>query len=93
VPWTAEDTIDTIREKFRAKQQSMLGAVGPFEFRKGPYGVYMFKKDISANMRKFVTVPAGVNVKTLTPAAATALYQAGLQQKAKAKAYGYKKNE
>ena len=93
VPWTAEDTVDTIREKFRAKQQSMLGAVGPFEFRKGPYGVYMFKKDISANMRKFVTVPAGVNVKTLTPASATALYQAGLQQKAKAKAYGYKKNE
>ena len=93
VPWTAEDTVDTIREKLRLKRESVLHSVGPFEFRKGPYGIYMFKKDVSANLRKFVTVPASVNLKSLNAASATAIYQAGLQQKAKAKAYGYKKKE
>jgi len=94
VPWVANDTVDTIREKFRLKRESVLHTVGPFEFRRGPYGVYMFKKDVSATMRKFVTVPPNVALSSLTSAQATQLYQAGLQQKAKAKAYGgYKKND
>ena len=90
VPWVASDTVDTIREKFRQKRESVLHTIGPFEFRKGPYGVYMFKKDVSANMRKFVTVPSAVDPKILTAAAATQIYQTGLQEKAKAKAYGAK---
>jgi hypothetical protein len=48
----------------------------------------MFKKDIVGKGRKFVGVPAGVDPKGLTLQAAIALYQSGLQQKAK----GYKKN-
>ena len=94
VPWTASDTVDTIREKIRLKRESVLHTLGPFEFRKGPYGVYMFKKDVSPSARKFVTVPSAVDPKVLTQAAATQIYQTGLQQKAKAKAYGgYKKKD
>ena len=37
--------------------------------------------------RKFVGVPAGVDPKGLTLQAAIALYQSGLQQKAKGSAY------
>jgi DNA topoisomerase-1 len=90
VPWTDGDTADTIREKFKAKRESVLHSLGPFEFRRGPYGVYMFKKDVIGKARKFVGLPSAVDPKVLTLEAATALYQAGIQQKAKAKAYGNK---
>jgi len=88
VPWTDVDTADTIRAKLKAKQESVLHILGPFEFRRGPYGIYMFKKDIVGKGRKFVGLPSAVDPKVLTLQAATSLYQAGLQQKAKAKAYG-----
>ena len=52
------------------------------------YGIYMFKKDVVGKARKFVGLPSAVDPKALTLQAATALYQAGLQQKAKARAYG-----
>jgi hypothetical protein len=80
--------VETIRAKFKAKQESVLHALGPFEFRKGPYGIYMFKKDVVGKARKFVGLPSAVDPKALTLQAATALYQSGLQQKAKARAYG-----
>ena len=73
--------------------ESVLKSIGSFEFRKGPYGIYMFKKDVQAAARKYVSVPPNVNLGTLTATAAIQLYQAGLQQKAKAKAYGSKKKE
>lgn len=87
VPWAEGDTLETIREKLRAKRENGLHTLGPFEFRRGPYGVYMFKKDIVGKGRKFVGVPAGVDPKGLTLQAAIALYQSGLQQKAKGSAY------
>jgi topoisomerase IA-like protein len=87
VPWTETDTLETIREKFRAKRESILHTIGPFEFRRGPYGVYMFKKDIIGKGRKFVGIPSGVDPKVLTLQAAITLYQAGLQQKAHASTY------
>jgi len=90
VPWVDGDTADTIRDKIRAKREACLHTLGTFEFRKGPYGVYMFKKDVVGKARKFVGIPSGVDPKVLTLQAATALYQAGIQQKAKAKAYGNK---
>ena len=90
VPWVEGDTVETIRGKFKAKQESVLHAIGPFEFRKGPYGIYMFKKDVVGKGRKFVGLPSAVDPKVLTLQAATALYQSGLQQKAKARAYGAK---
>ena len=90
VPWAEGDTVETIQAKFKAKQESVLHALGPFEFRRGPYGIYFFKKDVVGKGRKFVGLPSGVDPKVLTLQAATALYQSGLQQKAKARAYGHK---
>jgi hypothetical protein len=90
VPWAEGDTVETIQAKFKAKQESILHAIGPFEFRKGPYGIYFFKKDVVGKARKFVGLPSAVDPKALTLQAATALYQTGLQQKAKARAYGHK---
>ena len=85
VPWTAEDTAATIIEKFKAKGEATLHSLGPFEFRRGQYGIYMFKKDVA--QRKFVGVPSGVDPKALTVEAAIRIYQTGLQQKAKGAAY------
>jgi DNA topoisomerase-1 len=87
VPWTAEDTLETLAAKFEAKTKSALHTLGSFEFRTGPYGVFMFKKDLTGPARKFVNVPSGVDPKTLTQEAAIKIYQTGLQQKAKGQAY------
>jgi DNA topoisomerase I len=92
VPWADGDTVEKIREKLGAKKASVLHSLGTFEFRRGPYGIYMFKSDVTGKARKFVGLPSGVDPKVLTLQAATALYQSGLQQKAKAKAYGAKTN-
>ena len=87
VPWKDEDTLETLAAKFEAKTKSALHTLGPFEFRTGPYGVFMFKKDLTGTARKFVNVPSGVDPKVLTQEAATKMYQTGLQQKAKGQAY------
>jgi DNA topoisomerase-1 len=89
IPWVETDTLDMIYEKLKTKNESVLHSLGSFEFRKGPYGVYMFKKDVTKN-RKFVGIPTGVDPKALTLEAATRIYQTGIQQKAKQAAY--KKN-
>jgi DNA topoisomerase-1 len=90
VPWTAEDTEESLQTKLAGKAQSMLHTIGGFEFRNGPYGVFMFKKDTTGKSRKFVSVPTGVDPKALTLEAATKIYQTGLQTKAKATAFGKK---
>ena len=90
VPWTAEDTEESLQAKLAGKAQSMLHTLGGFEFRNGPYGVFMFKKDTTGKSRKFVSVPTGVDPKSLTVEAATKIYQTGLQTKAKATAFGKK---
>jgi DNA topoisomerase-1 len=87
VPWTPEDTAETLATKLGAKSQAALHSLGPFEFRTGPYGVFMFKKDLKGPSRKFVNVPTGVDPKALTQEAAIKIYQTGLQQKAKGGAY------
>jgi len=77
---TAEDTWETIQAKLEAK-----GDAGPvrtmkeFEFRKGPYGLYMFKPALKKKL--FVTVPAGTPIEHLTEAEAAALYKTGLDTK------------
>jgi topoisomerase IA-like protein len=89
VPWAVGDTEETIRGKLAAKGQAAVHTLGAFEFRTGPYGVFMFKKDLVGKARKFVSIPTGVDTKTLTQEAAIKMYQTGLQLKAKAQ--GYKK--
>jgi DNA topoisomerase-1 len=93
VPWTAEDTLETLGAKFEAKTKSAVHTLGQFEFRTGPYGVFMFKKDLTGPARKFVNVPSGVDPKTLTQEAAIKIYQTGLQQKAKGQAYKKKNGQ
>ena len=91
VPCTAEDTEETLQAKFAAKSQAFLHRLGPFEFRNGPYGVYMFKPELTGKARKFVSLPTGVDPKALTQEASIKLYQAGLKTKATAAAYKKKK--
>jgi DNA topoisomerase-1 len=91
VPCTAEDTEETLQAKFAAKSQAFLHRLGPFEFRNGPYGVYMFKPELTGKARKFVSLPTGVDPKVLTQEATIKLYQAGLKTKATAAAYKKKK--
>ena len=87
VQWVIEDTTDTLAAKFVEKTKAALHTLGPFEFRTGPYGVFMFKKDLVGSARKFVPVPTAVDPKALTQEAAIKMYQTGLQQKAKGQAY------
>lgn len=91
VPFQETDSLDMIKARLKEKQESVLHTLGPFEFRRGQYGIYMFKKDISTKARKFVGIPSGVDPKILTQEAATRIYQTGLQMKAKQAAY--KKNK
>jgi hypothetical protein len=90
VPWTPEDTEETLQEKFKAKKENFLHRCGTFEFRNGPYGVYMFKTDQVGKARKFVGLPTGVDPKVLTLEAATKIFQTGLKAKATAKTFGAK---
>ena len=87
VPLAADDTEESVQAKFAAKKQSVLHRIGPFEFRTGQYGVYMFKSDTVGKARKFVSIPSGVDPKALTQEAAVKIYQAGLKTKATAGAY------
>lgn len=84
-PWKDGDTADTIRDRIKTARESVLHTLGSYEFRRGPYGTYMFKKD--AVKKQFVSIPAGVDPKSLTVEAAIKIYQTGLQTKAKAKSY------
>jgi hypothetical protein len=91
VPWTDADTEETLTTKLQEKSQSLLHTIGPFEFRKGPYGVYMLKKDVKA--KKFVSLPSAVDPKMLTLEAAIKLYQTGLQKKATNASYSKDKGK
>lgn len=76
---TPEDTWDTIQAKLEAKGTGPVHIMKEFEFRKGPYGIYMFKPALKKKV--FVTVPEGTPVEHLTDAEAAALYKAGLDAK------------
>jgi topoisomerase IA-like protein len=76
---TFEEIEKALREKATATPAFVLG---PFEFREGQYGKYMFKKDVKD--KKFVGLPAGLDPKSLTEEQAVKIYQAGLQQKQRA---------
>ena len=96
VPYKVGESVGDIIKKLEGKVASAASgkSVGPFDIRNGPYGLYMFKRD--AVKKQFVSVPAGINIDTLTVAAATVIFQKGLEAKAKGKAIGaqrFKKKE
>jgi DNA topoisomerase-1 len=74
LPFTAEDTLETVKAKLLAKGQSILHTLGPYEFRRGPYGVYMFKKAKGKEKVKFVSLPDAVDPRVLTEEAAAKIY-------------------
>jgi DNA topoisomerase-1 len=91
VPWTPEDTEETLQQKFVAKKQVVSHKIGPFEIRTGQYGMYMFKPELTGKSRKFVSIPAGIDPKSLTQEAVVKMYQADIQGKARGKAFQKKR--
>ena len=87
VRWTPEDTEETLQKKFEAKKNSNSLVVGPFEIRTGPYGPFMFKTALTGKSRKFVSIPSGVDPKTLTQEALVKMYQTDIQGKARGQAF------
>ena len=75
------ETMEEIETKLREKAGATLHVLGPFEFRKSQYGIYMFKKDLKE--KKFAGVPDGIDIKKLTEAEAVKIYQEGLKNKAR----------
>jgi DNA topoisomerase-1 len=81
-----ESTFEEVKELLEKQAENPSKRIGQFEIKKGPYGLYMYKW---ANPKKeFVSVSAGTNIDELTEGGCIALFQFGLQQKAKSKAYG-----
>jgi hypothetical protein len=76
-----DETFEQIEALLRAKAATVAHTLGPFEFRTGQYGLYMFKKDVKD--KKFVGLPEGLDPKSLTEEAAVKIYQEGLKQKAR----------
>jgi topoisomerase IA-like protein len=74
---TIDKTVDRLKAKGTAAASQKM--VGEFVFATGQYGPYMYKK----NMQKktFVSIPADVNVATLSPMGAKELYAKGLAAK------------
>lgn len=88
---TMDDSLETIVEKFNKTATNVLRVVGQFEIRTGPYGPYMFKKDITGPKRKFVGVPNGVNIQAVTESDLVRIFQEELKKKARSGSYGNKK--
>jgi DNA topoisomerase-1 len=82
----AEDTFETIIANLKAKQEGTK-TVGAYTIRNGPYGLYMFKSAVIGPSRKFVSVPAGLDLDTVSEADLNTIFQEGL--KAKARSSGY----
>lgn len=88
----AEDTEESIIEKIKAKQiaapVAQATTVGPFTFKTGPYGPYMYKTELKT--KKFVSVPATIDVAKLTIREADEIYKRGLEAKTEAAKKGAK---
>jgi DNA topoisomerase-1 len=78
VPWKPDDSQDTIIEKIKAKTTSS-NKVGPYTFKVGQYGPYMYKTELKT--KKFVNVPAGLNFEKMTIREADDLYKKGIAEK------------
>lgn len=75
------DTAETLQQRFQEKATANLHTLGDFEFRQGQYGPFMYKKPVGGKKPQFVSLPQGLDPKSLTLEAAERIYQTGLQQK------------
>jgi len=98
----AEDDVDAIITKIRAKQENPVRMVGPFQIRTGPYGPYLMRvggsgvaktkgvsKPQGTAKPQYVSIPKEADLDTLTAEQAGEIFEAGLKAKAKSK---YRKN-
>ena len=85
IPCVEGETAETIAAKLKAKSESLIHIIGPYEFRNGPYGVYMMMKPAAKSKTKphFVSIPQGLDPKVLTEEAAARIYKTGILQKKK----------
>lgn len=82
------DDLAAIVAKFQTASSAVLRTVGQFEIRTGLYGPYMFKKESVGSNRKFVSIPDHMNLDEVNEAQLIAIFQHGLQNKARSGAYG-----
>jgi DNA topoisomerase-1 len=80
---TAEDTLETLTPRLQAKASpdTVNHNVGPYCIRRGPYGLYMFKRAESAKKPLFVSVPDTTPWAALTVEGAEQLYKHMLDAK------------
>lgn len=81
VPYVEGDSLELITTKLKMKSESLIHMIGPYEFRKGPYGVYMMMKSKSKAKPVFVSIPQELDPKILTEEAAARIYKNGLSQR------------
>ena len=75
------DTVETVIEKLNKKSET-LHSLGDFVFKNGPYGTYMMKKSTPKGKKPvFVSIPSGLDVKTLTEEAAKKIYETNMKPK------------
>jgi DNA topoisomerase-1 len=80
-----DSTFEMVKEQLEKQESSVLKKIGQFEIRNGPYGRYMFKP--AATKKEFVSLPESTKLDDLKEGDCIALFQFGLQQKAKSKSY------
>ncbi len=81
----ATDTLEEIIAKLEQLEQQFRKQIGAFEIRENAKGRYMFKYALTGPSRKFVTIPATLNLDTITEKELITVYQAGLQQTTRGK--------
>ena len=81
VPMAPGETAETVQAKFDKKRNANTHSLGEFEFRQGPYGMFMYKKAPGGKKPTFVGLPEGLDPKTLTLEAADRIYKNGIEQK------------
>jgi len=81
------ESTEDIEALLRAKNVSSgpLHTIGDYEFRKGPYGKYMY--NIKLKTKAFVSIPEALDPKALTKEAAEQIYKNGIELKKKAASF------
>jgi len=75
------DTVESLVEKL-GKKSDTLHTLGDFIFKNGPYGTYMMKKTTAKGKKPiFVSIPSGLDVKSLTEEAAKKIYETNSKPK------------
>lgn len=72
-------TLEEAIEKITKKEEAFVKSFQKFEIRRGPYGLYMFRKDLKK--KEFVSVPPETKVEELTEESIKTLYETQLTAK------------